>query len=209
LAAVFWIKWRTGNQWCISVGSFYTCFGHFLYICFFKNYVMKLGYRTGRNILFLILGFIAVSLKSNINGLSFYFGVAALSSAGLTLVYILLHFDENISREIITEMVIDGFSGLIIFTYPNSNNEFYMVIFSFWLAVMGTLMVTSGLLNKRNKDFLWLYVLLGISYIVSGFSIMNVSSESLGLVNYFMGFVLIIYAVTNTLLLFKRKQEIY
>jgi cytochrome b subunit of formate dehydrogenase len=102
---------------------------------------MKLGYRTGRNILFLILGFIAVSLKSNINGLSFYFGVAALSSAGLTLVYILLHFDENISREIITEMVIDGFSGLIIFTYPNSNNEFYMVIFSFWLAVMGTLMV--------------------------------------------------------------------
>ncbi len=170
---------------------------------------MKLGYRIGRSLLFLILGFIAISLKSNIDGLSFYFGVAALSSAALTLVYLFLHFDEKITKELIIEMIIDGFSGLIIFTYPNSNNEFYMVIFSFWLAVMGTLMVTAGLLDKKNKDFLWLYILLGISYIVSGFSIMNVSQESMGLVNYFMGFVLVIYAITGGGLLIKRKQEIY
>jgi len=47
------------------------------------------------------------------------------------------------------------------------------------------------------------------SYIVAGFSIMNVSQESAGLVNYFMGFVLVIYAITNGALLIKRKQEIY
>ena len=170
---------------------------------------MKLGYRTGRSALFLILAGIAISLKNNIDGLSFYFGVTALTSAGLTLVYLFIHFDENIAKELITEMVVDAFSGLIIFTYPNSNNEFYLIIFSFWLTIMGTLMLTSGLLSKHNKDYLWIYVLLGISYIVAGFSIMNVSQESAGLVNYFMGFVLVIYAITNGALLIKRKQEIY
>ncbi len=169
---------------------------------------MKLGYRLGRNVLFLILAGIALSIKS-IDGLSFYFGVAALTSAGLTLVYLFMHFDENVAKELIAEMVVDGFSGLIIFTYPNSNNEFYLIIFSFWLALMGIFMLTSGLQSKHNKDFLWLYVLLGISYIVSGFSIMNVTQESAGLVNYFMGFVLLVYTLTNGWLLIKRKQEIY
>jgi len=170
---------------------------------------MKLGYRIGRAVLFLILAGIAISLQGNINGLSFYFGVTALTSAGLTLVYLFMHFDENVSKELIGEMIVDAFSGLIIFTYPNSDNEFYLIIFSFWITIMGTLMLTSGLLSKHNKDYMWIYVLLGISYIVSGFSIMNVTQESAGLVNYFMGFVLIIYAVTNGGLMLKRKQEIY
>ncbi len=170
---------------------------------------MKLGYRLGRSALLLILAAVAISLKGKIDGLSIYFGVAALTSAGLTLVYLFMHFDESIPRELIAEMIMDIFAGLVIFTYPNSDNEFYLIIFSFWFAVMGTLMLISGLMSKHNKDFLWLYVLLGLSYIVSGFSIMNVTQESTGLVNYFMGFVLIIYAVTNGWLLLKRKREIY
>ncbi len=170
---------------------------------------MKLGYRLGRSALYLILAGIAISLKGNIDGLSFYFGVTALSSAGLTLIYLFMHFDESIPKELIAEMVVDAFAGLVIFTYPNSDNEFYLIIFSFWFAIMGTLMLTSGLMSKHNKDYLWLYALLGISYIVGGFSIMNVTHESTGLVNYFMGFVLIIYAVTNGWLLLKRKREIY
>ncbi len=169
---------------------------------------MKLGYRIGRSVLFLILAGIAISLNK-IDGLSLYFGVAALVSAGLTLIYLFMHFDERVTRELVAEMIVDAFSGLIIFTYPHSDNEFYLIIFSFWLTIMGTFMLTSGLLSKHNKDYLWFYILLGISYIVAGFSIMNVSQESSGLINYFMGFVLIIYSVTNGALLVKRKQEIY
>jgi len=168
-----------------------------------------LPYRLARSALYLILAGIAISLKNNIDGLSFYFGVIALISAGLTLVYLFLHFDENVSREIITEMVVDAFSGLVIFTYPNSNNEFFLIIFSFWFTVMGLLMLTSGLLNKNNKEYLWLYVLLGISYIVAGFSLMNVAQDSAGLINYFMGFALVVYTFINGWLIIQRKQEIY
>ncbi|RLD90566.1 MAG: hypothetical protein DRJ09_03910 [Bacteroidetes bacterium] len=119
-----------------------------------------------------------------------------------------MHFDESVTRELIAEMIVDAFTGLIIFTYPHSDNEFYLIIFSFWLTIMGTFMLTSGLLSKHNKEYLWLFILLGISYIVAGFSIMNVSQESSGLINYFIGFVLIIYSVSNGALIIKRKLNI-
>ena len=119
-----------------------------------------------------------------------------------------MYFDESVTRELIAEMIVDAFTGLIIFTYPHSDNEFYLIIFSFWLTIMGTFMLTSGLLSKHNKEYLWLFILLGISYIVAGFSIMNVSQESSGLINYFIGFVLIIYSVSNGALIIKRKLNI-
>jgi len=170
---------------------------------------MKLGYRIARSIIYLALGVLALTLQGNINGLSIYFGVAAVTAAGMSLIYLFLHFDESMARENIIEMMMDGFSGLIIFTYPQSDNQFFIIVFSFWIAIVGVLMLTSGLFNKSNKDFLWFYALLGISYIVSGFSIMHVTKETSGMIGYLIGFVLIIYSGANIWLLTKRKQEIY
>jgi len=127
----------------------------------------------------------------------------------MTLIYMFLHFDEHMAREIIIEMLVDGFSGLIIFTYPHSDNQFFTIVFSFWIFVMGVLMLTSGLLNKQNKDFLWGYILLGIFFLVSAFSIMHVTEESADILSYFIGFVLVIYSVAQLWLIAKRKQEIY
>lgn len=171
---------------------------------------MKLGFRYTRSIILLILGILSLSLQGNINGLSPYFGIAVITSAAMTLIYMFLHFDEHMAREIIIELLVDGFSGLIIFTYPHSSDShFFTIVFSFWIFIMGTLLLTAGLLNKQNKDFLWSYILLGIFFIVAGFSIMHVTDETSGILNYYMGFVLVIYSVAHLWLLAKRKQEIY
>jgi len=170
---------------------------------------MKLGFRYTRSIILLILGILSLSLQGNINGLSLYFGIALITSAAMTLIYMFLHFDEHMAKEIIIELLVDGFSGLIIFTYPHSDNQFFTVVFSFWIFIMGALMLTAGLLNKQNKDFLWSYILLGIFFLVSGFSIMHVTAETAGILSYYIGFVLVIYSVAQLWLIAKRKQEIY
>ena len=170
---------------------------------------MKLGYRIGRSVIWLLLGVLSLTLNGTINGLSVYFGVAALIAAGLTMIYVFIHFDKNMDEKVLMEMVMDAFSGLIIFTFPYSDNRFFTVVFSFWIAVMGLMMLLAGLTDKKNKELLWFFVLLGISFIISGFSIMHVTETTQNMLNYFIGFMLIIYAGSHFWLLIKLKREIY
>lgn len=170
---------------------------------------MRLGFRIARGVLYFVLGLLALSLGGKIDGLSIYFGMAAITAAALTLVYLFLHFDEDMPRETVLELLMDGFGGLIIFTYPYSNNQFFIFVFSIWIATMGSLVLTSGLFSRYNKENMWLYILFGISFIVSGFSILHVPMEESSLATYFISFVLIIYGALQLWELLKNKKDIY
>jgi uncharacterized membrane protein HdeD (DUF308 family) len=170
---------------------------------------MKLGYRKARFFILLFAGLLALGLSRTMDGYSVVLGISLLVSSALTLVYVFLHFDENINPKIVMEMITDGFSGLVIFTYPVSNENFLLIVFSFWIVFMGILLLTSGLLDEENKDYLWLYALTGIISMVLGFVVMHYDAAYKSSVLYVVGFTLLIYAGMNLYLLFKRKREIY
>lgn len=170
---------------------------------------MKLGYRKARFVILLFAGLLALGLSHTMDGFSVVLGVSLLVSSALTLVYVFLHFDENINPMVVMEMITDGFSGLVIFTYPVSNDDFLLIVFSFWIVFMGILLLTSGLLDERNKDYLWLYTLVGIVLMVLGFVVMHYDASYKSSVLYVVGFTLIIYSGMNMYLLIKRKSEVY
>ena len=92
---------------------------------------MKLTYRKARSIILLFAGLLAIGLSHTMDGYAVVLGISLVTSSALTLVYVFLHFDENINPKIVMEMIADGFSGVVIFTYPTSNQDFLLIVFSF------------------------------------------------------------------------------
>jgi len=170
---------------------------------------MKLSYRKARSFILLIAGLLAIGLSHTMDGYAVVFGISLLVSSALTLLYIFLHFDENINPKVVMEMIADGFSGLVLFTYPESNENFLLIVFSFWILIMGMFYLTSGLMDESNKDYLWSYVLVGIMLMVLGFVVLNYDTAYKSSVLYVVGFTLLIYSGTNLSLLFRRKRGIY
>ncbi|MFK5856385.1 MAG: DUF308 domain-containing protein [Bacteroidota bacterium] len=166
---------------------------------------MGLGYRYTKYILLAILAIATLVLSLSIQEFGIYFGILLLVGVALTSIYLFMHFDENINEKLIIELAIDGFAGLIIFTYPEPNARFFMLDFSFWLAVLGMLHVVSGLFDHRKSNLLWLYIISGIMMIVFGFIILNYSTEYLGSIVYLIGIVLAYYAILNIYLINKNK----
>lgn len=167
---------------------------------------MGLGYRYTKYILLTILAIATLVLSLSIQEFGIYFGVLLLVGAALSAVYLFIHFDENINEKIIIELAIDGFAGLIIFTYPQPDERFFMLDFSFWIAVMGMLHLTAGLFDHKKSKYFWLYVLSGIMMIIFGFIILNYDTEYLGSVVYLIAIVLVYYALLNIYLTNKIKS---
>jgi len=136
------------------------------------------------------------------------FAITLSISAMLTVAYLFINFDKEFNPKVIMELITDGFSGIVIFTYPQSDEAFFMVVFSFWIVFMGALYLSSGIANLNNKESLPVYLLTGIILIVLGFIIINYVSESINSVNYLIGFAMIIYAVINIYLYLTKKAEV-
>ncbi len=170
---------------------------------------MKLVYRFGRVAVLAILSLLVGNLKGGVDGFSVYFGAGMLVAAFLSMIYIFINFDKELDEKLLMEMLVDGFSGLIIFTYPFSDTQFFIVIFSFWIAVMGILLLSAGLFDQNKKESFWFYILSGIVFIVFGFTIMHVTEANQGLLKYLIAFVLLIYAAAHCRFLCIKKQEVY
>lgn len=158
---------------------------------------MGSGYRITRSALLALYGIITIALSLSIKEFGIYFGVILMISTAISSVFLFLHFDKKIDKNIVLELAMDGFAGLIIFTYPEPTDRFFMLDFSFWIAVMGMLYLVKGLFNKSIIKYMWLYVLSGIMLLVLGFIILNYSTEYLGSVGYLIGFALTYYALLN------------
>ena len=170
---------------------------------------MKLGYRYARLLVILILSVLAFNLKNGVEGFSIYFGAGMLITAFITMIYIFVNFDKKLDGKLVLEMIFEAFSGLIIFTYPESDTAFFIVTFSYWTAVMGGLLLVAGLFDPENRECMWFYTLAGLIFLISGFSIMHITVANQGLLNYYMSFVMLLYVLVNFRLLYKRKKEIY
>ena len=166
---------------------------------------MGSGYRITRSALLALYGITAIVLSLSVKEFGIYFGVLLMICAALTGIYIFLHFDKKIDKNIIIELAMDGFAGLIIFTYPLPTDRFFMLDFSFWIAVMGMLYMVTGLFDRELKKYFWLYILSGIVMIVLGFIILNYNTDYLGSISYLIGIVLTYYAGVNIYLLNKGK----
>ena len=155
---------------------------------------MNLSLRTIRFVILLLAGLAAIFLNQKMNGFSALFAISLSISAALTVIFLFLNFDKQINDKVIMELIADGFAGIVLFTYPQSDERFFLIVFSFWIAWMGILYLTSGLLDKKNEKMMWLYTLIGIMLIILGFVILNYSTEMLSSVIYLVGFTLIIYS---------------
>jgi len=167
---------------------------------------MGLGYRYTKYILLALLAIVTIALSLSIQEFGIYFGILLLVGVALTSIYLFIHFDKKINEKLIIELAIDGFAGLIIFTYPEPNERFFMLDFSFWIAVIGMLHFVSGLFDKKNSNLFWLYIISGVMMIVFGFIILNYSTDYLGSIVYLIGIVLAYYAFLNIYLLNKNKS---
>ncbi len=158
---------------------------------------MGSAFRITRSAFLGLFGLITLILSLSIREFGIYFGVILMISTAISSVFLFLHFDKKIDKNVIIEMAMDGFAGLIIFTYPDPTDRFFMLDFSFWIAVMGMLYMVKGLFEKKNSKYLWLYVLSGIMMIVLGFIILNYSTDYLGSVGYLIGIVLSYYGLLS------------
>lgn len=170
---------------------------------------MKLTLRSIRFLILLLAGLAAIFLNQRVDGFSVLFGIALTISAALTVIFLFLQFDKPINEKVVMELIADGFSGIVLFTYPQSDERFFLIVFSFWIVWMGILCLASGLLDKKHEKLMWLYTLLGIMFIVFGFIIMNYTSEMLGSIIYLVGFILSIYSIFGLYAIFFRKSELY
>ncbi len=169
---------------------------------------MGLGYRYAKYALLTILAVATLVFSLSIQEFGIYFGILLLIGTALSAVYLFIHFDETINEKVILEMAIDGFAGLIIFTYPQPNARFFMLDFSFWIAIMGMLHFVAGIFDNKDSKLFWLYILSGIMMIVFGFIILNYSTEYLGSIVYLIGIVLAYYALLNIYLTRKNNPGI-
>ncbi len=168
---------------------------------------MGLGYLYLKYILLATLAVATVFLSLSIQEFGIYFGVLLLVGTILSAIYLFIHFDNNINQKVVLEIAIDGFAGLIIFTYPLPDTRFFMLDFSFWIAVMGIIHLSSGLFDHKESKLFWLYVLSGIMMIIFGFIIINYNNEYMGSVIYLIAMVLAYYALLNLYLTMKNKSQ--
>lgn len=155
---------------------------------------MNLSLRIIRFVILLLAGLAAIFLNQKMNGFSALLAISLSISAALTVIFLFFNFDKQINDKVIMELISDGFAGIVLFTYPQSDERFFLIVFSFWIAWMGILYLTSGLLDKKNEKMMWLFTLIGIILIILGFVILNYSTEMLSSVIYLVGFTLIIYS---------------
>jgi uncharacterized membrane protein HdeD (DUF308 family) len=170
---------------------------------------MNLTLRAIRFIILLLSGLAAIFLNQIVDGFSGLFGIALTISAALTVIYLFLQFDKPINEKVVMELIADGFSGIVIFTYPQSDDRFFLVVFSFWIVWMGILCLASGLLDKKHEKLMWLYTLLGIMFVVFGFIIMNYTDEMFNSAIYLVGFIMNIYSLFGLYTILLRKSELY
>jgi len=164
--------------------------------------------RIARSIVILLSGIAAVAFNQIMTGYSAFFGITLSIAALITVAYLFIHFDKEFDQKMIMELIADGFSGIVIFTYPQSNEAFFMIVFSFWIVFMGALFLSTAVANLKNKDSLPLFLLTGVILIVLGFVIINYVSDSINSVNYLIGFAMIIYSSVNTYLYLTKKRGV-
>ena len=170
---------------------------------------MNNSLRTIRLFVLLLAGLSAVFLNNTMTGFPVLFAVALAISAGLTVIYIFLNFDKQLNEKLIMELIADGFSGMVLFTYPFSDERFFLIVFAFWIAWSGTLWLTSGFFNPAKKNMMWFYILAGIVFIVLGFVLMNYTQEMINSAIYVIGFSLILYGAFGLYLKLVKKTDIY
>ena len=170
---------------------------------------MNLSLRLIRLFVLLMAGLAAVFFNHLMDGFAALFAVALAISAGLSIIFIFLQFDKQISDKLIMELIADGFSGIVLFTYPFSNEKYFYIVFSFWIVWMGMLWLTTGVLNAAKEKMMWFYTLAGILFIAMGFVIMNYSEELISTVVYVIGFTLILYSAFGLYLGIGKKTDIY
>lgn len=164
--------------------------------------------RIARSVLLLLTGIAGIAFNQIMGGFSALFGIALSISALLTVSYLFIHLNKEFNPKIILELIADAFSGIVIFTYPHSDEAFYMVVFSFWIVMMGGLFLSGAVRHLKNKETLPVYLLAGIMLIVLGFIIINYTSETINSVNYLIGFAMIIYSGINIYLYLHKKEEV-
>lgn len=164
--------------------------------------------RISRSILLLLTGIAGIAFNQIMDGFSALFGIALSISALLTVAYLFINLNKELNSKVVLELIADGFAGIVIFTYPQSNESFFMIVFSFWIVMMGGLFLSASIQHLRNKETLPTYLLTGIILIVLGFIIINYSSETLNSVNYLIGFAMIIYTGINIFLYLRSKKEV-
>ncbi len=170
---------------------------------------MKLGYRITRFALLLIPAIVIFSTHISLEGISIVFGASVLTGAFATMLFIFFHFDEKVNAKVMMEGLADAFFGIVIFTYPTPDNQFFLIIFSSWIFFMGALQLVSGFENMEDSDYFWLYLLAGITFLAMGFVIMNFNPRFKENIPSLVAIVLIIYSGTNLYVLLKRKKDIY
>ena len=157
----------------------------------------------------LFSGLAAIVLNNTVEGYSAMFGITLVVAALISVLHIFVYFDKQMNEKFLMELLLDGFSGVIIFTFNNSNEDFFLTVFAFWAFVNGMFYLTSGLIDKNNKSYLALYSLLGIALMSLGFMPLHINEDSYGSVVYVIGFTLVLYSASNLYLLFKRKIDVY
>jgi len=139
---------------------------------------MKLGYRITRAALLFIPALLLLFTHISLSGVSFAFGVVVLLSAFATMLYLFFHFDKTINAKIILEGLADAFFGLVLFTYPTPDNQFFLIIFSAWIFFMGTLQLVTGLASMDDTDYFWLYILAGLTFLAMGYNFIQKEMRS-------------------------------
>jgi len=170
---------------------------------------MNLTYRKARSFVLLLSGLAAVFLNNNIAGYSAMFAISLIIAALITLLFFFVYFDKPINQKVLMELLLDGFAGVIIFTYNQSDDNFFLTVFSFWIFFNGLFYLTSGITDKSNKALLPFYTIVGIILMVFGFMPLHMNEESHGIIIYMIGFAIILYSAYNIYLLFKKKSEVY
>ncbi len=175
--------------------------------------IMGLGYRISRAALLFIPAILALTTDIAFEGLSIAFAAVLLCGAFLTLIYLFLHFDENMNPKILMEGLTDLFVGLVLITFPTPSDNFteryFFIMFAVWLFINGTFFSISGITDKENTSFFGLYVLVGIGYLTAAFVVMNYRPDLMNSEVWLVSFMMIIYAVIAIYLLIKRKADYY
>ena len=170
---------------------------------------MKLGYRITRAALLFIPALLLLFTHISLSGVSFAFGIVVLLSAFATMLYLFFHFDKTINAKIILEGLADAFFGLVLFTYPVPDKQFFLIIFSSWIFIMGALLLVEGIVNRIDSKNFWIYILAGITFPAMGFVIMNYNPRFQESVPLLIAIIWILYSSINLYLLLKTKKDIY
>lgn len=174
---------------------------------------MGLRYRIARAALFIIPAIFAITTSMALVGLSFVFAATLFTASFLTLIFLYLHFDEYINPKIIMEMLTDAFVGIVLITFPSPSESFsvryFLIMFAVWIFANGIFLITSGIMDRRNKPWFWLLVVVGLTYITMGFVIMNYNPQMMESAKWVVSFTLIAYSGIALFLLLKRKNDYF